>query len=232
MEFSDVNILIVEDQELIAENLRRTLVSFGATNVLVATNAKAAEEKLISSAVDLMLVDINLGEGMKSGTELMMALSHETPVPHIYITANADEKNIKAASLTSPEGFLEKPYTKESVKACLSIAIHKISRKRVTIKLNNKKILLDVNEIVYIESDNNYISIIVKSGKSMIERMALKDFLRKLPSNFMQIHKSYAINLERVKEFTGTHVKMQGKDIPIGRNFKTDFKVKIQNYLL
>lgn len=231
MDFKDVKILILEDQELIAENLRRVLLKLGAQKVYVATNAEMADQIVASHQLDLLLVDINLGEKQKTGTDFMLELTKIKPIPHIYITANADEKNIMAASATFPEGFLEKPYTQQSIQASISIALRKIGKNKITVNLNNKKILIDINKILFVESDNNYVNLFLDNGQKCVERISLRQLFEKLTPNFVQIHKSFAVNLDAIDFYSGSEVTIKEHKLPIGRNYKSQFKEKVEGLL-
>ncbi|RFC54729.1 LytR/AlgR family response regulator transcription factor [Brumimicrobium aurantiacum] len=231
MEFKNVKLLILEDQELIAENLRRILEELGARKIWIATSTEKAEALINEVDFDLLLIDINLGEGQKMGTELMLEIHEKSPIPHIYITANADERNIKSASATFPEGFLEKPYTQQSIQASISIALKKIDKQKLTVTLNNRKILIDVNDILYLETDSNYVNLFLENGQKCVERISLKQLLGRLPLDFIQIHKSYVINLNKVQHFTSTHVKLNKQELPVGRNYKKQFKDKMEQIL-
>lgn len=231
MDFKDIKVLILEDQELIAENLRRILLKLGTQKVYVATNAERADEIVADYHLDLLLVDINLGENQKRGTDFMLELTKKKPIPHIYITANADEKNIQAASATFPEGFIEKPYTQQSIQASISIALRKIDKNKITVNLNNKKILIDLHEILFVESDNNYVNIFLDSGQKCVERTSLRQLFEKLTSNFVQIHKSYAVNIDLIDFYSGSQVTVKGHTLPVGRNYKPQFKEKMDGLL-
>lgn len=231
MDFKDVKILILEDQELIAENLRRVLIKLGTEKVYVATSAEMADQIVASNDLDLLLVDINLGENQKTGTDFMLELIKINPIPHIYITANADEKNINAASATFPEGFLEKPYTQQSIQASISIVLRKIDKNKITVNLNNKKILIDINEILFVESENNYVNFFLDNGQKCVERISLRQLFEKLTPNFVQIHKSFAVNIDAVDVYSGSQVTIKEHTLPIGRNYKYQFKEKMEGLL-
>lgn len=231
MDFKDVKILILEDQELIAENLRRVLIKLGTQKVYVATNAEMADQIVASHQLDLLLVDINLGEKQKTGTDFMLELIKHKPIPHIYITANADEKNIKAASATFPEGFLEKPYTQQSIQASISIVLRKIDKNKITVNLNNKKIIININEILFVESENNYVNIFLDNGQKCVERISLRQLFGKLTTNFVQIHKSFVVNIDVIDVYSGSQITIKDHTLPIGRNYKNQFKEKMEGLL-
>lgn len=231
MDFKDIKILILEDQELIAENLRRILLNLGTQKVYVATNVEKASQLVASNQLDLLLIDINLGENRKTGTDFILELINHKPIPHIYITANVDEKNIKAASATFPEGFLEKPYTQQSIQAAITIALRKMDKYKIAVNLNNKKILIDLNDILFVESEKNYVNIYLNNGQKCVERISLRQLLESLTSNFVQIHKSFAVNIDKVDVYSGSQITIKEHALPIGRNYKSQFKEKIDSLL-
>ena len=101
-------ILIVEDEFIIAEDLRGALEEIGHTVVGMAESYTEALEYIVSRPADLVLLDINLegnAEGLKIG-----ALLNERNVPFIYISAYIDAKTRDAAELTNPKGFMVKPF--------------------------------------------------------------------------------------------------------------------------
>ena len=82
------------------------------------------------------------------------------------------------------------------------------------------KIIID--DILYIESDRNYITVVTRQGKhSYID--ALKNWSDKLPGNyFIQIHKSYIVNSRCVHKISGNELYIEEHRLPIGRTYKQD----------
>ncbi|KKM23561.1 hypothetical protein LCGC14_1613920, partial [marine sediment metagenome] len=83
-----------------------------------------------------------------------------------------------------------------------------------------KKIKVDLNKIKWIEGVGDYIKI-VSSTNSVMVLMTMKSLLEQLPpEQFMRVHKSYIVNLEKVEKFNGSQVEVEGQSIPLSRNKK------------
>lgn len=135
------NVLIIEDESLMAMELAAKITEFGYEVVDYATNTVMAKEILQKYQVDLILLDINLGEE-NNGIEFYQSLGISTPI--IYLTAYKDEDTISQAITTDPLGYLTKPHKEEELKALLKLAYHKkqkifeVSEEREIITLGNE----------------------------------------------------------------------------------------------
>ncbi len=120
------NILIVEDETIIALNLKETLIELGYEVCGIAPNrckTLALFEKGIEP--DLILMDIYL-KGPTTGIKLAKELRETMPfIPVVYLTANSEIKTIKDASQSFPYGYILKPYKKQSLHATIEIALNK-----------------------------------------------------------------------------------------------------------
>lgn len=111
-------ILIVEDEFVVANALRLTLVEAGYTVEGIAVSAEEAEERFLQGTPDLVLLDIRLN-GKRSGIDLAKRLQAEH-IPFIYLSANSSQKVLEEAKATEPYGFLVKPYREKDCKTgCL-----------------------------------------------------------------------------------------------------------------
>ena len=117
-----INILIVEDESLVAWEIRETLASFGYQNVDEATSGSAMLDRLATQQYDLLLLDIHLGEQTDSIT---LYQSLDEPIPVIYLTAYKDDATIQRAIATDPIGYLIKPLNDDELKALLLLAEQK-----------------------------------------------------------------------------------------------------------
>lgn len=80
---------------------------------------------------------------------------------------------------------------------------------------------LDVNDIQYIKSDNVYVEIFTE-GHRYIQRKFLGQISQELPSQFVRVHRSYLVNMDRVSELNKTFVLIDGQKIPVSRKFKLE----------
>lgn len=121
-----IKILIVEDESIIAINLKETLIELGYEPCGIAPN-KCKTMKLIESGVvpDLILMDIYL-KGPTTGIELAKQLKPKLAnVPIVFLTANSEVSTIKKASETLAYGYILKPYKKSHLHATIEVALEK-----------------------------------------------------------------------------------------------------------
>jgi DNA-binding LytR/AlgR family response regulator len=80
---------------------------------------------------------------------------------------------------------------------------------------------LDVNDIQYVKSDNVYVEIFTE-GHRYIQRKFLGQISQELPAQFVRVHRSYLINMDRVSEMNKNFVLIGEQKIPVSRKFKLD----------
>ena len=125
---SKIKILIVEDESIIALNLKETLIELGYEPCGIAPN-RCRTIALIEKGIqpDLILMDIYL-KGPTTGIELAKELKITMPeVPVIFLTANSELATIKEASKAFSYGYIIKPYKKPSLHAAIEVAIAKVN---------------------------------------------------------------------------------------------------------
>lgn len=107
----------------------------------------------------------------------------------------------------------------------------KFQQKKITINTDGKLIFLEADDILYVESDGNYSTIILENEPKIVITKKLKEMSSILPENqFFRIHNSYIINLKKIKEFIKNegYVVMESNDrIPVARQRKSDFLEKL-----
>lgn len=121
-----IKILIVEDESIIAMNLKETLIELGYEPCGIAPN-KCKTLAILEKGVvpDLILMDIYL-KGPTTGIELAKELKVTLPqVPVIFLTANSEVSTIKKASETLAYGYILKPYKKSHLHAAIEVALEK-----------------------------------------------------------------------------------------------------------
>ncbi|MFC1671406.1 response regulator [Spirochaetota bacterium] len=101
-------ILLVEDEQIVAMNVRDKLELKNFEVLQIASSGKDAIEIAMNENPDLILMDIVL-TGEMTGIEAAGIIQKELDIPIIYITANADKVNVQDAKGTFPYGFLNKP---------------------------------------------------------------------------------------------------------------------------
>lgn len=121
---ADAKIMIVDDNLLVAEDLKVTLVQIGYTVVAIAKDGEKALKKADECLPDLVLMDINLGTGI-DGIETASKIREKYDSIIVYLTAYTDEKTLKRAKMTEPHGFIVKPFDEKELKSTIEIALYK-----------------------------------------------------------------------------------------------------------
>jgi two-component system cell cycle sensor histidine kinase/response regulator CckA len=121
------NVLVVEDEGLIAQDIATRLEALGHHVVAQVGTAEQAVEK--AAEADLVLMDIHL-DGHADGVEAATAIRDRYHVPVIFITANADRATIERAKLAGPFGYIVKPLAPAALHSCIEIAMYKHREER------------------------------------------------------------------------------------------------------
>lgn len=117
-------IIIVEDDEITALNLKLSLQKHDYEIIAVCDNAALAREKIDLYKPDIIIIDISLQES-NDGIELAKTIRKNYGVPFIYLTSYSDDDIIAEAIKTEPYGYIVKPFDPSSLHATIQMAIFK-----------------------------------------------------------------------------------------------------------
>ena len=101
-------IMIVEDERIVALDLRQTLESFGHEVITVVSSGEQAIAQAQALHPDLILMDINL-DGTMDGTAAAQAIHDSERIPVVFLTAYAEQEILDRAEASCPYGYLVKP---------------------------------------------------------------------------------------------------------------------------
>jgi PAS domain S-box-containing protein len=121
-------VLIVDDEVVVAEDIRRQLRSLGYTVVGVASSGSDAIRLGDEHRPDLILMDIKL-KGSMDGIEAARSIQARFDIPVIYLTAFSDDETLERARHTLPLAYLIKPFVSTDLRAAVELALF---RHRVT----------------------------------------------------------------------------------------------------
>jgi len=117
-------ILIVEDESIVAIDLKKTLENFGYEIIGVIRSGEVAVKKALELEPDLILMDIML-EGKLNGIEAAGEIRKKKDIPVIYLTAYANESTLSQAKLTQPFGYILKPFDEKNLVSSIEMAVYK-----------------------------------------------------------------------------------------------------------
>ncbi|MCH8494678.1 MAG: response regulator [Balneolales bacterium] len=117
-------LLIVEDERIVAMDLRQRLERFGYEVVDIAASGLKAIELVEEHHPDMVLMDIRI-QGDMDGIQTAGMLRDRFDMPHIYLTAHRDDETIGRAKQTEPFGYLLKPFNDREIQTTIEMAVHK-----------------------------------------------------------------------------------------------------------
>jgi len=223
---SKIKCIIIEDEPL-AVKVLTDYVSQVPFLELQGTfkDAILATDWLRHNQTGLIFLDIHLPK--LKGMAFLKTLTHP---PAVIITTAYHQYAVEGFNLNVTD-YLLKPFEFER----FLIAVTKIktaqtekqeqnesqeSKDHLFLNVQKKKVKILFSEIVYIESQREYIRI-VTTKKEYISKMSTHEMEALLPANlFKRIHRSYIISLSKIESYTAEAVEVNGVSIPIGRDYR------------
>ena len=188
-----------------------------------------ALEYLNKNKVDLIFLDLNMPK--LKGFEFLKTLASP---PKVIVTTAYSEFALAGYELNIVD-YLLKPFSferflkavnkvEDSKKIIMpsSSEINDETPKRIFLRQNNSNIQVAINTILYIEASGNYTKIITTTETITI-REKISDMLDSLPSSdFLQVHKSFAIATKHIKSIEGNRIQIGDSTIPVGKLYKAN----------
>ena len=206
-------------------------------------NAIEAQQRLASERVDLIFVDINMPD--LNGVDFVRAL---TDRPMVVFTTAYSEYAIDGFKLDAVD-YLLKPFSFAdfSRAAAKANSLYELrqgrlpaqpdsdseatpkDREYISVKADYKVSLVRIADIVYIESEGEYVRMHLCDGSTITTLFRLKNMEAALPSEqFMRVHRSYIVNLRAIRSYVRGRIFLSDTEyVPIGENYKEAF----QNYI-
>jgi len=188
-------------------------------------DAILATDFLRTNSTDLIFLDIHLPK--LKGVAFLKTLNNP---PAVIITTAYHQYAVEGFNLNVTD-YLLKPYEFER----FLVAVTKVRTARsekvkmnegleakdfIFLMVQKKKVKISFSEIVYIESQREYIKI-VTTKKEYISKMSTHEIEALLPENlFKRIHRSFIVSMSKIESYTADAVEVNGVSIPIGRGYR------------
>ncbi len=117
-------ILIVEDEIIIAIDLKIRLENLGYYVPGIAVNGRDAIKKTAEKNPDIVLMDILL-DGEKDGIEVAQQIRNQYNIPIIYLTGSQNNSTLERAKITEPYGYINKPFDNIEIENVIQLAVSK-----------------------------------------------------------------------------------------------------------
>ena len=244
-----MNILVVEDESIVAKDIQVCLRKLGYDVVGVVSSGEEAVEKAEEFDLDLIMMDIML-KGEMSGIEAAEIIRKKKSIPVIFLTAYTDRNTVDKAKETEPFGYIIKPFKEIDIQTAIEIALYKHSREMVVkkerdmyysmvekqdsvdmmfVKANQRLVKIKYSEIYFIEALKDYVVINTLERRYTIHS-TMKDIESKMPEkDFIRVHRSFIVRIDKIKEIDHSNVVLENdkKTVPVGGSYKNLLQQRI-----
>ena len=238
MNKSSIQVIIIDDEKLARDLIKSFLQPYENINIVAeCENGFEGIKSINEHKPDLVFLDIQMPK--LSGFEMLELLETH---PKIIFTTAFDQYALKAFEVNAID-YLLKPFSKDRFKDALNKVLDKINSSEVThdsnynlspinpdeklsrivVKKNNKIVIIPIDEIKYLEAQDDYVNIISSEG-SFLKQNRMKYYEEHLPDTFIRIHRSYIANLNEIKEIPlvekDNHIALlkTGEKLPVSKN--------------
>lgn len=229
---NSISVLIVEDELLIAETIKLYLEERNHKVAGIAISYDEAIKLIEEGKPDVVLLDIRL-YGEKSGIDVAHFIQNSgLHLPYIIVSSQYDQDYIEKAMHAGAAGYITKPIAKETLWSSLELAVLKSEESAeddfIDLKISHGLQRVKVSEILYIKSDHVYVEVI-GSSFNYFGRYSLGEILSLIDKpRFLQCHRSYIINTDKIEKYTSSKVWINQSEIPISAKHKSSVLARLQ----
>lgn len=232
-----IKCLIIDDEPLAIKVVENHLKEFQNFEIIETFNNPIEALSLLEKGnVDVLFLDINMPK--MNGLDFAKTLNSKM---NVVITSAYREYAVESFDLNVLD-YLVKPipfnrFLKTINKITQKVYLQKGIQKEegsnnesfIFLKVDKKLIKIKFEDILYVESLKDYIKVFTTSGNYLVHK-SLTSMTEELPdSNFIRIHRSYTIAIDKVKSVEGNLVEIATTKIPIGRKYVNHAKRIILN---
>ncbi len=216
---SALNILIVEDEFLVAADIEESLISLGYTVQNCVATGLGAIAEVEKNLPDIILMDIVL-KGEMNGIEAATLINKKHNVPIIYLTANADIGTVEKAKISLPYGYIIKPFTEKELHTNIEIArfkfendikskiesdqfnkffeLGKQDKQQLIVDSDSGLEKISIPDVYYIEQDGDTCQIHMLNDSVAVKRF-LADLEPRFPADvFVRVSKDHLVNTKKI----------------------------------
>jgi len=234
------SILVVEDSPTQARLLGACLLQLGLPLLGPAATAAAALALCATTWPALAIIDLGLEAG-NDGVELAQQLQQRAPLPLIFISATDDTRLLARARALQPLAILPKPFTVTSLRRMVELGLYGQARTPLDwqpgagadlaptpwlfVRERDVLMRLAIADITCVHTEQKHAVLTLVSGRRHSVRTPLAELLLSLPDTFVQVHRSWLVNLnyvEYVDPVAGI-IRLPGAlEAPLGRTYRDE----------
>lgn len=220
----NIRCMIVDDEPLALNKLKRHILKFPYMELVASCHsAECARRALESSKIDLIYTDINMPD--LNGLDFIKTV--QNPPMVVFVTAYP-EYAVESYKVNALD-YLLKPYSSEDFERSAEKVYkhwqmiqgqHNVTdsgeENVIYLKCDSRFIRIECDEIRFIEGSNEYLKVHQTSDAPFLTHMTFRQITENLPKNFVQIHRSYIVNMKHAISVGRTQVTLDdGTILPV-----------------
>ncbi len=227
-----IKCLAVDDEPIALEKLKTYICKVPFLELEAACESTfEAMDVLTQKQIDVLFIDINMPD--LNGMDFVSSL--QNPPMVVFTTAYA-EYAVESYKVSAVD-YLLKPYDFASFQRAAnkvwhqSLLLEANSRKSpeerdsLYVKVDYRYVKVKISDILYIKGMSEYIQIFVEGRSPLVVLLTMKQALDTLPKYFLQVHRSYIVNMNKVEEIDRLHLRFSnGTSISVSDNYKKQFQ--------
>lgn len=237
MSTTPIECLVVDDEPLAASLISSYVERTPFLHLVAQTHsAESALEILSGNNIDLVFLDIRM-PGL-SGMQLARLIPAQTRI--VFTTAYSDHAvegfRVNALDyLLKPVSYDEFLEAAKRAKDTLTPEITNIPappapKSHILVKSEYRLLRIELASILYIEGLKDYVKIYIADEQNpVLSLMSIKSLEEELPDSFMRVHRSFIVNIEKIKVIERNSIILGNRAIPVSESYRTQFLQKIQN---
>mgnify|MGYP000742727305 CR=1 FL=1 len=237
----ELRILLLEDNQLIGRDVKKILEFVGYKVSGPFDKGEKALEEMRKEQFDLAVLDIEL-QGQLSGIDVGKHIRDNYNIPIIFITGLLQDGFRQKAMEMGAHSFINKPFNERNLVNAIDMAFNASTsdtpsgpdmndsnkaNDHVFVKVNKRFIRVAIDQIDFLEASGHYM--VMYLGEEQISSgIGFSEFLSKnVLNSIVRVHRSYAVNINRVTDFDDTHIYFSQKMVPISESYKKAFRKRI-----
>lgn len=222
-----IKCIAIDDEPIALRIIQEYCKNYGDVDLETYTSPIAGMERIKSVCPDIVFLDIEMNS--HNG----VALARELPPGTCLIFTTAYSQYALDGFNVDAIDFLHKPIFYPRFERAMEKAIKwlgkkedKPQRETITLKVEHKNVVVDIDDITFIEAMDNYVKVFRRGLPMVLSQITMKDMESILPTDrFNRVHRSFIVSLNAIDKFSNRKIYLLSSDrtIPVGRKYIETF---------
>mgnify|MGYP001066091199 CR=1 FL=1 len=222
-----IKCIAIDDEPIALSIIQEYCKNYGEIDLETYTSPIAGMERIKSVCPDIVFLDIEMNS--HNG----VALARELPSGTCLIFTTAYSQYALDGFNVDAIDFLHKPIFYPRFERAMEKAIKwlgkkedKPQRETITLKVEHKNVVVDIDDIAFIEAMDNYVKVFRRGLPMVLSQITMKEMESILPTDrFNRVHRSFIVSLNAIDKFSNRKIYLLNSDrtIPVGRKYIETF---------